>query len=133
MPELDVPDYYRLAAENLDYVLGLGEQLSDALLKPENVIGILGAINNEKRSERLKGLLCRSEYHDALAVMASAHGMEEDDWFNEVVLELQNRHKVRNQCGHIFESVAFLRRELELAKKIVELLEKFKSKYNKTI
>lgn len=132
MYEIDVYRYYGLAADNFQYVLELGQKLLEALRDPSNFQEPYrsGTLLSEIRAD-LDVLLRDPEVHDAMAVFAAVHGLGAEETFSPVVLELQNRHFVRNKFGRLFRATNFLTSEAEIGKEIARLREKMKERYTK--
>ncbi|OGJ62291.1 hypothetical protein A3C37_03025 [Candidatus Peribacteria bacterium RIFCSPHIGHO2_02_FULL_53_20] len=129
MKEIDVPEYYGYAAAHFEYVFNLATRLADVFGVPEEMGECYRGIDWTSSKLAIQQRLSDPMYHDALAVVSAARGLQKGEYFSDVVLELQNRHKVRSRLGALFNASQLLRKNSELRQEINQLLDKFKESY----
>lgn len=129
MSIIDVPDYYRLAAENYSHVETLCGEVRAAL---DNADLFRFPFSREVARNCLKRHIDTIDlirFEDMCSVVACIHGMHENDVLNDVVRKMCYRHKVVNIMGGVLTSPAYgLHKDLPLFEEVQALLRKFKEK-----
>ncbi len=127
MAEIDVPDYYGLAADNYDYVLQMVTDLQTALQQihdsretPSSSLASLIQNGNEKLQD--------PSTHDALATVAAIYGMDTNDFFSPAVMQLHTRHGVLNRLLSLFSGAYHLPKNSPLIDRMHQLFTKVEEK-----
>ena len=128
MPIIDVPDYYRLAAENYDNAERMCRQAVELLSDEGNLYPNLSDDKDVPGIQRLvQQKLEEPVSQDVIALIGFVSVLDDDDILSPAVVVLCRRHDVRNQMLGLVSPLYLCHDEIPLKKMMNNLIEKYHS------